>query len=724
VIVQSSSKTSAAPKKANRLIHEKSPYLQQHAYNPVDWFPWGDEAFEKARRENKPIFLSIGYSTCHWCHVMERESFESPELAKILNNHFISIKVDREERPDLDQIYMAATQAMTGSGGWPMSVWLNHDLKPFYTGTYFPPRGVHGRPGFGDLLLKIHEAWTQNRAKVDSSAENVSKALEDIVGGKGGDGEPSELSPTLPEDAYQYFCRAFDPRDGGFGSAPKFPRVVQFPFLFRYYKAKTKKEAKETGVAGATANNAGEKALEMALYTLRKMAQGGIYDHLGGGFARYSVDAEWRVPHFEKMLYDNAQLLSTYAEAWQITKDDFYRNVALDITRYILRDMTHPEGGFYSAEDADSEGEEGKFYVWTMDELEDLLGKENARVVAYHFDFSISGNFEHGKNVLHSIHSLESTAQRAGKTTAETKSILEESKRKMFEHRNKRTRPLLDDKILTSWNGLMIAGMAKAGRTFKEPHLIKAAESAAAFVLTQLRDKKSGRLIHRFREGEAKGAGFLDDYAFLIEGLIELFIATQEIRWLREAEGLCDLQIELFWDESHGGRGFFFTTKEDASLILRPKADYEGAEPAGNSVSALNLIKLAQLLDRPDLDEKARQTIMAGAGTLKQFPASMPLMLSAYMDQSEGGQQIVIAGEEAKEDFQKLWREVMSSYLPNTVVVRVLEADSGEGFRVPEEIRHLAEGKTSVDGKAAAYVCRNFTCQAPIVGADNLTLQL
>ena len=460
--------------KPNRLAGEKSPYLLQHAYNPVDWYPWGAEAFEKARREDKPIFLSIGYSTCHWCHVMERESFENPEIAKVMNDYFVCIKVDREERPDLDQIYMTATQAMTGSGGWPMSVWLNHKLQPFYTGTYFPPENRYGRPGFPEILKRIHEVWTENRDKINAQGASLQDALKQHAEAKG---DGAAVPASVIAEAYSYFQKTFDATTGGFGGAPKFPRAVQFPFLFRHYAA------------------TGERhSLDMALFTMQHMARGGMYDQLGGGFARYSVDAEWRVPHFEKMLYDNAQLLSAYTEAWQITQEDFYRDVARDIVRYVARDMTAPGGAFFSAEDADSEGEEGTFYVWTEEETRALLGEDVAKVVMRRYDFHPGGNFEHGKNVLHAVVSMAETAKRTGKTVEQVSSILEAAKQKMFDVRCKRPRPHLDDKILTGWNGLMISGLAQAGRAFGEKEFTVRAEKAADFILKTMRDPKTGRL--------------------------------------------------------------------------------------------------------------------------------------------------------------------------------------------------------------------------------------
>ena len=680
--------TSFPHPKPNYLIHEKSPYLLQHAYNPVNWYPWGSKAFEKAKKENKPIFLSIGYSTCHWCHVMEHESFENPEIAKILNDHFISIKVDREERPDLDQIYMAATQAMTGSGGWPMSVWLNHNLEPFYAGTYFPPDDRYGRPGFPELLKRIHEAWVENRSKIDATAKNLGEALKKSIASRSGE---SSIPPSAIAEAYQHFRQTFDAVHGGFGSAPKFPRAVQFPFLFRYYMA--------TG---------DRHALDMALFTLRKMARGGIYDQLGGGFARYSVDAEWRVPHFEKMLYDNGQLLSIYTEAWQITHDGFYQQVARDIIRYIAREMTSKDGAFYSAEDADSDGEEGAFYVWTEKEVRLLLGDDAAQIVMTHYDFQPQGNFEHGKNVLHNIYSIQETAQKTGKTETEVRKILEGAKTKLFQIRSRRTRPHLDDKILTAWNGLMISGMAQAGLAFEEKDFVERAAQAANFILSHLRDPKTGRLLRRYRDGEAKGSAFLDDYTFFAAGLLDLFEASQDPRWLKEAIRITDEQIHLFWDGKDGG--FFFAGVEDSTLLMRPKSDYEGAEPSGNSVAITNLLRLAQWTDKREYREKAEQTMKALSENVQRFAASMPMMLCAFSDSLRKSQQIIIAGDPGKADTQAMWREVTQRYLPNTMLLLV------NGGRCQAEMTQrlpfLAEIKP-LNGKATAYVCQDYTCQTP-----------
>jgi uncharacterized protein YyaL (SSP411 family) len=501
----------------------------------------------------------------------------------------------------------------------------------------------------------------------------------------------SPISTEAPAEAYKHFKQSFDATFGGFGGAPKFPRAVQFPFLFRYY-----------------ASTGERHALDMALLTLQKMARGGMYDQLGGGFARYSVDAEWRVPHFEKMLYDNGQLLCAYTEAWQITHEDFYQNVARDIIRYIRRDMTSPNGAFYSAEDADSEGEEGTFYVWTEDQLRSVLGKEDAEIVAAHYDFRSEGNFEHGKNVLHGIYSVEETARKTGKSPEKIREIIEHSKLKLFEVRSKRPRPHLDDKILTGWNGLMISGFARAGRIFGDSKYIEEASKAADFILSHLKDPKTGRLLRRYRDGDAKGRAFLDDYSFFIAALLDLFEASHNPRWLREAVRLTDEQVQVLWDDKHGG--FYFASGDDPHLILRPKFDYEGAEPSGNSVATANLLRLAQLTGKKDYRDKADKTMKALSGNIQQFAASMPLMLCAFIDSLSKPRQIVIAGNLSKEDARRMWSEIHRRHLPNTVL---LMADGGKNQKELSEFMPFLSTIKPLNGKATAYVCQDYTCQVP-----------
>ncbi len=546
----------------NRLAQEKSPYLLQHAHNPVDWYAWGEEAFEKARSEEKPIFLSIGYSTCHWCHVMERESFESDAIAELLNANFISIKVDREERPDVDAVYMTVLQALSGSGGWPMSLFLTPDLHPIFAGTYFPPVPTHGRPSFGQLLVSVLEFWGTHRSQIIASGIEITTALRERINVSDERKQTIDIR-SLADSTFQHFEQTFDPTEGGFGGAPKFPRPVQFDFLFNYYKA-----------------FGNDKAREMSLLTLRKMALGGMHDHLGGGFHRYSVDRVWRISHFEKMLYDQAQLLNSYLDAWQITHDIFFRDVAIDIIEYVLRDMTHIGGAFFSAEDADSEGEEGKFYVWTLAEMIGALG-DDAEVFANYYGVTLEGNFEHGKNVLY-VADLSDSSHKHFTT----------HRQKLFTEREKRPPPLRDDKILTSWNGLMIGAIARAGDILNEPRFVQSAVAAAEFIWTELR--LMGTLLHRWHSGEARFDAYLDDYAFLIKGYLDLYEATFDIKWVDRVIELQQEQDLVLYDEKDGG---YFHARELPDILLRTKSDYDGAEPSGNSISALNLFRLSHFTE-------------------------------------------------------------------------------------------------------------------------------
>ncbi|MEE9527610.1 MAG: thioredoxin domain-containing protein, partial [Syntrophobacteria bacterium] len=554
------------------MIHEKSPYLLQHAFNPVDWFPWGKEAIEKAKKEDKPIFLSIGYSTCHWCHVMARESFQNSEIAAVLNRYFVSIKVDREERPDLDQVYMAATQALTGGGGWPMSIFLTHDLKPFYAGTYFPPEPKYGKPAFPDLLEAIHKAWDLERDKIMQSAKQITAHLQQITVPRPSN---TNLTETLLAKAYNLTAVGFDKSYGGFGNAPKFPRSVTFNFLLRYYS-----------------RSGEEKSLEMVLTTLSKMAAGGIHDQISGGFHRYSVDGQWRVPHFEKMLYDQAQLAIAYLEAYQITKDTFYAGIAQDVLDYVLRDMTGPHGGFYSAEDADSslpenpeKHGEGVFYLFTKKEIVEVLGTESGKIFSYYYGVEDQGNalFDPhgefaGKNILYVANSLEETANHFDKSPTEIKKLLDEARQRLYVIRAERPRPLLDDKVITSWNGLMIGAFARGYQVLNQPRYLKAAERSARVITSKLYDPKQKVLLRRYRDGAAGLEAHLDDYAFFIHGLLDLYEASLDIRWMLYAIDLTQKEIELVWDPK--GAGFYDTSGKDKAVLLRMKKDYEGAEPS------------------------------------------------------------------------------------------------------------------------------------------------
>lgn len=689
----------------NRLINEKSPYLLQHAFNPVDWHPWGEEAFEKSRKEDKPIFLSIGYSTCHWCHVMARESFENPDIAKIMNAHFVCIKVDREERPDVDKVYMTAVQAMTGSGGWPMSVWLTPSLQPFFAGTYFPPDSRYGRPGFPDLLQRLHAAWIEQREQVLKSGADILNALQEHTAISGAPEATPAFLPIL-RTAYSQLQSSYDERLGGFGNAPKFPRSVTLNFLLRYY---------------ARTNEKG--ALEMTLATLRKMWAGGMYDHLGGGFHRYSVDAYWRVPHFEKMIYDQAQLVWSYLEAYQITREDFFANVAREILDYVLRDMTHPDGGFYSAEDADSapdaahpeEKEEGAFYLWRKPEIENLLGTENAELFNYCFGVSDAGNTisdPHNefrdRNVLYAAYTLPEAARRFKKTETEITAVLNNGKQKLFEWRKNRPRPHLDDKIITAWNGLMISAFARAAQVLDEPKYLQAAERAADFVLSKLYNPPTQTLVRRYRDGEAKFPAHLDDYAFFTQGLIDLYEASFDIKWLESAASLTETQNRLFWDKKDGG--FFDTSGEDKTILLRAKEDYDGAEPSANSIAVLNLLRLAQMHGQKDWREMSEQTLRLFGSRLQNIPHAMPQMLVAVDFSLDQPKQIIIAGKPEAPDTRALLRAVHERFLPNKIL---LLADGREGQAYLQKHLPFIAALLPLAGKATAYICEDYACQLP-----------
>ena len=701
----------------NRLAREKSPYLLQHAHNPVDWYPWGEEAFAKARKENKPIFLSIGYSTCHWCHVMAHESFENAETAKIMNREFVNIKVDREERPDVDRVYMTFVQATTGGGGWPMSVWLTPDLQPFVGGTYFPPEDRHGQPGFPKVLERIAATWKQDHGKIAEQGAKIIAALREAgsAAAERGDGLDSKILDT----AYQQLSRAYDAHEGGFSSAPKFPRPATLNFLFRVY-ARNEIES-----------STGKHALEMNLHTLRKMAAGGIHDHLGGGFHRYSVDALWHVPHFEKMLYDQAQLAVAYLDAFQITRDPQFETVARDILDYVRRDMTAKEGGFFSAEDADSlleigkpDHAEGAFYVWTKKEIDSALNKEAAKIFDFHYGVEENGNAPagsdpqgefRGKNILIERHSAAETAKHFDKSADQIRGSLNNSREILFKLRAKRPRPHLDDKIITAWNGLMISAFARAARVLDDETYLESAKRAAEFIRENLYDESEKTLVRNFRRGKGTVDGFAEDYAFLIQGLLDLYEADFDIGWLKFAIELQQTQDRIFLDNKNGG--YFSTSGKDKSVLLRMKEDNDGAEPSSNSIAALNLLRLAQLREGKEYRERGEKTIQAFSGILGHAPTALPQMLVAF-DYSLGKpRQIVIAGRKDEAGTKKLLSEVRVHYLPNATLIL---ADQGEAQKYLgeklEEIREMKE----IDGKAAAYVCENFTCKAPVTNVTEL----
>ena len=696
----------------NRLANEKSPYLLQHAHNPVDWYAWGPEAFAKARAENKPIFLSIGYSTCHWCHVMERESFENQQIADILNREYVAIKVDREERPDVDRIYMTFVQATTGSGGWPMSVWLTPDLQPFFGGTYFPPENRWGHPGFGSILTQVAAAWREHAGQCRESAADVVEQLKKQVAVAPAHAGGVAFDQATLESGFHIFRRTFDTRLGGFGGAPKFPRPSVFNFLLRYY-----------------ARTRNHEALDMVLLTLREMAKGGMNDQLGGGFHRYSVDARWFVPHFEKMLYDQAQLAISYLEAYQITADPQYAATARAIFDYVLRDMADPGGAFYSAEDADSVIDpahpdlkgEGAFYIWGLEEIQRAAG-EHAPWFCYRYGVEPGGNVESdphgeftGKNILYQAHTVEQTAGHFGQTAETMGAALEEMRAKLFAARADHVRPHLDDKVLTSWNGLMISALAQGGAILGEPRYAEAARRAAEFVLARMYDAGRGILLRRYRQGDAAIPGFLDDYAAFTQGLLDLYEAQFDLRHLQAAVRLTEKQRELFEDTANGG--FFSSAANEQDLVLRVKEDYDGAEPSGNSLAAMNLLRLAQMNGRADFRESAEKTFAAFASRLAHVPVAIPQMLAACEWVMGQPREVIVAGDRTAADTQVLLAALRARFVPAKVVLLV---DS-------EETRaELAKGIPSIGsmaelhGRAAAYVCRDYTCQLPVTEPSEL----
>jgi uncharacterized protein len=678
--------------RTNRLANEKSPYLQQHAHNPVDWYPWGAEAFEKARRENKPIFLSVGYSTCHWCHVMERESFENEDLAEVLNREFVPIKVDREERPDIDRIYMTFVQASTGAGGWPMSVFLTPALKPFFGGTYFPPDNRYGRPGFKRILEYLAEAWRSDRDKIDQSSTDVIQQLQERE--QGAPAQRHILDAGILDSAFHYFRRTYDTAHGGFGDAPKFPRPVALNLLLRYYHR--------------THN---DEALEMVLGTLRGMANGGMYDQLGGGFHRYSVDAVWLVPHFEKMLYDQAQLAISYLEAYQITHEPFYANVARGIFDYVLRDMTHPEGGFFSAEDADSlidpanphEKGEGAFYVWEYDEIQRILGEKDATVFSDHYGVEKNGNVHndpHGeftnKNILF---------------VKRVPPDLENARQNLLQVRNERPRPDRDEKVLTSWNSLMISAFAKGAQVLDDDRYRDAAVRAAGFIARNMINASDGTLLRRYRDGDAAIPGFLDDYAFFTQALLDLYETDFDPGRIEMAIVLTNKMRDLFEDREQGG--FFTTALGDESLVLRMKDDYDGAEPAGNSIALLNLLRLAEITGNEEFRAAAERTFTALASRIANQPVAVPQMLVALDFSLARRRQVVLAG-----DPQPFLGELRSTFQPYTVTIAV-DSDATRA-KLAKLIPAIAEMK-ELDGRPTAYVCEDFACQLPTHDASKFS---
>lgn len=673
-------------KKPNRLIKEKSPYLLQHAYNPVDWYPWGEEAFNKAKKEDRPVFLSIGYSTCHWCHVMERESFEDEEVAGILNRSYVSIKVDREERPDIDHIYMDVCNAMTGQGGWPLTVIMTPEKKPFFAGTYFPKESKYSRPGLLTILKQAASKWDTNRQTLHSVSEQVTQAIQrEALPDEG------ELTSEVFKSAFDYFKARFDPVFGGFGEAPKFPTPHNLMFLLRYFH-----------------KNPDETSLSMVEKTLVSMYRGGIYDHIGGGFARYSTDRQWLVPHFEKMLYDNALLAYTYLEAHQVTGNPLYAEIASQVFNYVLREMSSPEGGFYSAQDADSEGIEGRFYVWSPEEVQELLGDTEGRCFCTLYNITEKGNFE-GKSIPNLIWSSLETSEEL----LEVLKDWEKSREKLYWAREKRVHPHKDDKILTSWNGLMIATLAKGARQLKKPAFESAASQAAAFIWERMRST-GGRLLARYRDGEAALLGYLDDYAFFTWGLLELYQATFQHEYLAKAVKLTEQMVELFGDETKGG--FFFYGRDAERLISRPKELYDGAMPSGNSVATVNLLKLAHLTGSGLFADLAWRQIKSFSNEVRQFPAGYTFFLTALQFALGKPKEIVVVGGPEEQNTRTILDYLQHKFLPEAVLLY----SPPEKERGLKEIVPYIEQYRTVEGQPAVYICENYACRAPVTDLQQL----
>lgn len=673
----------------NRLVNEKSPYLLQHANNPVNWYPWGDDAFNKARSEDKPIFLSIGYSTCHWCHVMEGESFEDHEVADLMNKTFVSIKVDKEERPDIDNIYMAVCQAMTGSGGWPLTIMMTPEKKPFFSATYIPKESKYGRMGMMDLIKKVDHLWETDKEALINSAEKLASGLQNIYEGESGE----SIDEHVLEEAVRDLSSMFDDEYGGFGSAPKFPSPHNLLFLLRDYKKNNNKES-----------------LDMVTKTLDAMAMGGIFDHIGYGFHRYSTDRKWLLPHFEKMLYDQAMIAMAYVEAYQAAQNDKYKITAERIFEYVINDMKAKEGAFYSAEDADSEGVEGKFYVWTADEIRKVLNVYDAELAIKAYGIKDKGNFRdeatgklEGLNILHLEQEIEDTLKpRLDNVRTQLKAI-----------RDKRVRPLRDEKILTDWNGLMIGALAKAGRVFDNEEYVKTARMAADFFISSI--KENGRLLHRYIEGEWNFSGNIDDYAFLTFGLIELYEATFDVKYLKEAFSLNKEAMELFWDDSKGG--FYFTPKDGENIIIRTKEVYDGAIPSGNSIALLNLIRLSRISGDTKFERYVSDLEKAFSRTIEGAPLGYTAFLSGIEYLLGKSYEIVICGDRNSKDTKNMIRALNKEFIPNKVVIfNPINEDNSEITKIAPYVKD----EKAVQGKATAYICKNFACGMPITDVNEM----
>jgi len=698
--------------KANKLIKEKSPYLLQHAYNPVDWNPWNEETFELAKKENKPIFLSIGYSTCYWCHVMEREVFEVEEIANLMNEFFVNVKVDREERPDIDRVYMTALQSMTGAGGWPMSMFLTPDLKPFYGATYIPPKAKYGRAGFEDVITQIHEVWTNKKQEVIDSGDKIITRLQNLVDTKFNSEGEKDLNTEILDNAFTAITKIYDDEYGGFGQGNKFPRPVVFNFLLDYYY-----HTKEFS------------AIDMVTFTLKKMYEGGMYDHLSGGFHRYSVDNIWRVPHFEKMLYDQAQLISTYINAYLTTKNKFYLFVAEDTAQYCLENLNNPDGGFYSAEDAESVIDinvpdvkaEGAYNLWSKVEIEKILGEEDSVVFNFFYGIEPMGNTLNDphevfgkKNVLFIANDIFETAKKFEKTPEEVAEIIDDSRTKLLNERNKRPKPHLDDKILTSWNGLMISALAKIYQVTQKKEYLENAEKTVEFILNNLYNNKNKNenkiLLHRYRDGEARFDGTLEDYAYLISGLLDLYESCFNVRYLELAIELNGITSDKFYDNESAG--FFDVTKGENDILLKTKDTYDGAEPSGNSIQIMNLLRLGYMTDNKELTEKGENSLKLFSNDLNRLPFSSPQMLCALSFYLHSPKEIILSGNSESEKLKVLKNLIYETYIPNKILLYA----SDELKSVSKFIDNIVK-----DGnKDEVYICENYQCNLPTDDLEEL----
>jgi uncharacterized protein YyaL (SSP411 family) len=676
----------------NQLSSTHSPYLLQHADNPVNWYPWSDEAFEAAKKQDKPIFLSIGYATCHWCHVMAHESFEDKTVAKMMNEAFINIKVDREERPDIDNTYMQVCQMLTGRGGWPLTIVMTPEKKPFFAATYLPKKSLHGQPGLLKLTPELQKVWKEEREKIEESAQKITQGFQKSI-------EPQQHS-ALPDDildqTYQQLHQQFDKDYGGFGNAPKFPTPHTLTFLLRYANVFDDKDAR----------NMTEK-------TLAKMRSGGLFDHIGGGFHRYSTDRYWLLPHFEKMLYDQAMHLLAYSEAWQSSKNPLYKQTSQSIATYLLRDLQNEDGTFYSAEDADSEGEEGTFYLWAIDEIREVLPENEANLAIDIFNIKPQGNYRDetthrntGTNILHYTDPLQKLAAGHNMDVSEFNQKVGEIRCKLFGSRAKRERPFLDDKILTDWNGLTIAALAKAGRLLSEPDYIHQAEQTASFIFEYL-ITETDQLLHRWHDGEAAIRGTADDYAFLIWGLLELYESTFQTIYLRHAHDLQQTFLKNYWDDENGG--FFFTSNKSEQLLGQKKEYFDSALPSCNSVASMNLLRLGRICEKPDWEEKAEEIIQSTAENIKTLPASFTQLLQAHLWSKSTGFEIVIAGEKEADETQQFINQLQHRYLPHSVVILNDPGDQEIG-----EIAPFTKHQSMIDGKPTVYVCQNYACKQPV----------